>query len=144
MASAKVIVGVKYNKGERIVVCIPDGVQIYSTSTGGPQTIEWEFHPSIPKEVDDARITVLQQQPATYPTEKPIPPELLITSLGTIEKDSSSPAPVKPLRTTTNPGKKGYFFYRIDLLSGGKVWATSDPGGENDGGPGSGWPPSYP
>lgn len=146
MANAKVIVGVKYNKGERIVVCIPDGVRIFTSSTGGPQTVEWEFHPSIPDEVDDARITVLDAQPDTYPTKEPIPPGLLIKSLGTIHKDSASPDKVKPQRTLANPGSRGYFFYTIELLSRGKVWAVSDPAGSNDTPeqPPLPWPPSYP
>jgi len=144
MASAKVIVGVKYDRGKRIVVCIPDGVQIFSKTTAGPQTIEWEFHPSIPNKVDDVRITLLPDQPATYPTAKPIPRELLITDLGPIEKDSSSPSRLQRRYTVNNPGRKGYFFYKIELLSKGQVWAVSDPGGENDAGPGPGWPPVYP
>ncbi|MGV8040286.1 MAG: hypothetical protein AB2L07_09470 [Thermoanaerobaculaceae bacterium] len=146
MASAKVIVGVKYNKGERIVVCIPDGVRINTSESAGFQTIEWEFHPSIPKEVDEVRITVLPQQPPTYPTTQPIPPGLLITSLGTIQKDNSSPDRLKPLRTIANPGTRGYFFYTIELLSEGRLWAASDPGGANDtpADPLPPWPPIYP
>lgn len=146
MANAKVIVGVKYNQGKRIVVCIPDGVRISSISTGGPQTIEWEFHSSIPKEVTKARITPLTAQPSTYPTERPIPPDLLITDLGPIQEDSALPDRVAPQRTTSNPGKRGYFFYTIELLEGDKVWAASDPGGANDtpSEPLPPWPPIYP
>ncbi|HPC83296.1 MAG TPA: hypothetical protein P5234_07935 [Thermoanaerobaculaceae bacterium] len=146
MARAKVIVGVKYSEGKRIVVCIPDGARTSIDPLQGPGTIEWEFHPSIPAEVDGANIIVLQEQPKTYPTQQPIPPELLITDLGPIHRDQSSPARVKPLYTVQNPGRRGYFFYKIRLLSKGAIWAESDPGGANDEPlePILPWPPNYP
>lgn len=145
MASAKVIVGVKYNKGERIVVCIPDGVAICTDSVSGPQFIEWEFHPSIPVEVDGVEIKFLDAQPPTYPTKEPIPPERLITSLGRIQEESSG-GRIKPRVTTQAATKTGYFFYEIKLTSKGAIWAVSDPGGSSVK-PGENppeWPPANP
>lgn len=133
MANAKVVVGVKYVETERQVVCIPDGVRIHTKPEAGPQHIEWELDASIPTEVTDVEIRFLSFQPDTYPTKQPIPPDMILTGFGEIKK-------VQPTRgshldnraTTVNPGKRGYFFYQINLLVDKAIWATTDPGGCND------------
>jgi hypothetical protein len=146
MANAKVVVGVKYVGTARQVVCIPDGVGIHTDPNKGPQLIEWEFDGSIPAEVTGAEIRFLGFQPKTYPTKQPIPSDMILTGFGAIgEKPPSQGLHLRNRVTTANPKKKGYFFYQINLLAGDVIWATTDPGGVNEGDEAPlPWPPLYP
>lgn len=145
MANAKVVVGVKYVGTQRQVVCDPDGVKIHTRPEKGPQLIEWEFDALIPAEVTAAEIRFLSFQPKIYPTKQPIPADMILTGFGGIdEKPPTKESHLKNRQTRVNPGKRGYFFYQINLLAGDAIWATTDPGGVNDDDSTAPWPPIYP
>lgn len=145
MAIAKVTVKVKYDAKGRQVVCEGDGTRLSTSPNHGPQFIEWVFDEAIPAVVDGVEIRFLAFQPGKYPTVEPIPDTMILTDLGPVQATGSG-AGLRPRITTTAPTRRGYFFYRVDLLAGDAVWATSDPGGpvDNPGDPVLPWPPIYP
>lgn len=142
---ATVKVGISKEGNWRTICVDRDGVGLAFTEDKGATHIEWVFDQDAPEEVTGVEIRFLAYQPAKYPTHKPIPRDALLTDFGEIEiKPGTETWRFPTLVTTSNPRKKGYFFYQITAFEKNAIWAVTDPGGSNDPEGQSTWPPTWP